>query len=76
MTSIVNTEPAEVVDGPGDGVVNQRSAEVCLNWQNEQQSAFSSRKFPGVSHVDMVKNSNVLQVSLCFFLLHLLGSYM
>ena len=34
----LNTEPAEVVDAPGGVVVNLRSAEVCLNWQNEQQS--------------------------------------
>ena len=37
----LNTEPAKVVDGPGDVVVNPRSADVCLNWQNEQQSWFS-----------------------------------
>ena len=43
----LNTEPAEVVDAPGGVVVNLRSAEVCLNWQNEQQSWFSCWRLPG-----------------------------
>ena len=51
-----------VMYGLGDGTVNNISLEVCLNWAaNTNNSGFQSRAFPGVHHVDMVKNTRVLQ---------------
>ena len=51
-----------VIKGLGDGLVNKISLEVCLNWAaSTNSSGFQSRAFPGVNHIDIVKNSRVLQ---------------
>ena len=42
----LNSEPAEVADEPGDGVVNQRSAEVCLSWQMSSRVHSLAESFP------------------------------
>ena len=55
------TQEPTVVMGSGDGTVNKVSLEVCLRWANGTNSTgFQSRTFPGVIHIDMVKNTEVL----------------
>ena len=55
------TQTPTVINGTGDGVVNKVSLEVCLRWANSANSTgFQYRAFPGVEHVDMVKNTEVL----------------
>ena len=50
-----------VITGLGDGTANQASLEMCLNWTaSTNSSGFQSRAFPGVDHIDMVKNIQVL----------------
>eukprot|EP00731_Ephydatia_muelleri_P005234 Em0002g1410a len=56
-----DSAPSQVIKGDGDGTVNRRSAEVCLKWKTQQQQPFGSSAFPGVDHVKMVKDSNVLR---------------
>ena len=52
------TQAPEVIWGSGDGTANKASLEVCLMWANN--TGFQSRAFPGVEHVNMVKNTEVL----------------
>ena len=53
-------EPTEI-NGTGDGLLNKVSLEVCLRWANSTNSTgFQSRAFPGVEHIDIVKNKDVL----------------
>ena len=55
------TQTPTVINGTGDGVVNNASLEVCLRWANSTNSTgFQSRAFPGVEHVDIVMNTDVL----------------
>ena len=55
------TQRPTVIKGSGDGTVNKVSLEVCLRWANSTNSTgFQSRAFPGVVHIDMVKNTEVL----------------
>ena len=51
-----------IIMGSGDGTVNKVSLEVCLRWANSTNNGtgFQSRAFPGVKHIDMVKNTEVL----------------
>lgn len=56
-----DSSPTQVIKGDGDGVVNLRSAEVCLKWKTRQQQPFGSSAFPGVDHVKMVMDSDVLR---------------
>ncbi|KAL5505571.1 hypothetical protein EMCRGX_G007026, partial [Ephydatia muelleri] len=56
-----DSAPSQVINGDGDGTVNRRSAEVCLKWKTQQQQPFGSSAFPGVDHLKMVKDSNVLR---------------
>ena len=48
----------KVLNGSGDDTVNKASLEVCLRWANI--TGFKYRAFPGVKHIDMVKNTEVL----------------
>jgi lysophospholipase-3 len=60
-SDVASSNPS-VINGLGDGTVNEISLEVCLNWNaSTNSSGFQSRAFPGVEHVDMVKNGGVLQ---------------
>ena len=47
-----------VINGTGDGTANKAGLEVCLKWANN--TGFQSRAFPGVDHIEMVKNTEVL----------------
>ena len=51
----------EIMRGDGDGTVNLRSSEVCLQWSQEQSQPFFSQTFPGVLHGQMVVDETVLQ---------------
>ena len=62
LSDNINTLPSQVIKGPGDGVVNLRSLEVCLKWKKDQKYTFSSRQFSGINHMEMVNNATVLQV--------------
>ena len=62
LSDNINTVPSQVIKGPGDGVVNLRSLEVCLKWEKEQKYSFLSRQFSGVHQSEMVRNATVLQV--------------
>ncbi|KAK9294345.1 hypothetical protein QLX08_011015 [Tetragonisca angustula] len=50
----------QLISGDGDGTVNLRSLEGCKYWQNKQKRKVYSQVFPGVNHMDILKNSNVL----------------
>ena len=52
---------ATVNNGDGDGTVNRRSAEVCLQWGTTQQQKFVSKKFKEIDYTSIVKNVNVLK---------------
>ena len=55
------TEKPTVIMGSGDGVVNNVSLEVCLRWANSTTGhKFQYHAFPGVDHLNMVKNTSVL----------------
>ena len=55
------TQRPTIIKGSGDGTVNKVSLEVCLRWANSTNATgFQSRAFPGVEHIDMVKNTEVL----------------
>ena len=49
-----------VTTGNGDGVVNSRSSEVCLNWKN-QTAPFLSRAFMNVDHNEIKKDKDVMK---------------
>lgn len=50
----------QLIPGDGDGTVNLRSLEGCKYWQNKQKCKVYPQVFPGVNHMDILKNSNVL----------------
>lgn len=50
----------QLIPGDGDGTVNLRSLEGCKYWQNKQKQRVYSQVFPGVNHMDILRNSNVL----------------
>ena len=55
------TQTPTVINGTGDGLLNIVSLEVCLRWANSTNSTgFQFHAFPGVEHVDIVKNDVVL----------------
>ena len=49
----------EIIMGDGDGTVNIRSSEVCLQWANGR-STFKSKTFSGVDHLSIVQDEEVL----------------
>ena len=59
-SSFPDVDP-EVVYGDGDSVVNLLNSEICLGWSQQQSQLFESRRFPGVSHLQMVANQTVLE---------------
>ena len=49
-SDVASSNPS-VINGLGDGTVNEISLEVCLNWNaSTNSSGFQSRAFPGVEH--------------------------
>lgn len=57
-TSIDGTP--QLISGDGDGTVNLRSLEGCKHWQGKQKQKVYSQAFPGVDHMDILRNNNVL----------------
>lgn len=57
-TSIEGTP--QLIPGDGDGTVNLRSLEGCKYWQGKQKQKVYSQVFPGLNHMDILKNNNVL----------------
>ena len=54
-------DPA-VTNGDGDGSVNTKSSEVCLQWaKNNGDQSFESMTFKSVAHLAMVKDDRVLR---------------
>ncbi|XP_043288690.1 phospholipase A2 group XV-like [Venturia canescens] len=50
----------QLITGDGDGTVNARSLEGCLHWQNQQKQKIYHETFPGVNHMEILRNSVVL----------------
>lgn len=50
----------QLVPGDGDGTVNLRSLEGCKYWQGKQKQKVYSQTFPGVDHMEILRNINVL----------------
>ncbi|XP_031846940.1 lysosomal phospholipase A and acyltransferase [Nomia melanderi] len=50
----------QLLPGDGDGTVNLRSLEACKQWQGKQKQKIYSQVFPGVNHMDILRNPNVL----------------
>lgn len=50
----------ELITGDGDGTVNLRSLEGCLYWQNKQKEKIYHQGFPGVNHMNILRNIDVL----------------
>lgn len=48
----------EIINGDGDGTVNRVSADVCLDWSENEN--FFAEVFPGVTHTSMVKDNDVV----------------
>ncbi|XP_076280016.1 lysosomal phospholipase A and acyltransferase [Lasioglossum baleicum] len=50
----------QLLPGDGDGTVNLRSLEACKNWQGKQKQKVYTQGFPGVDHMNILRNPNVL----------------
>ncbi|CAK9805558.1 Phospholipase A2 group XV [Anthophora quadrimaculata] len=50
----------QLISGDGDGTVNLRSLEGCKHWQGKQKRKIYSQVFPGVNHMNILKNTDVL----------------
>lgn len=57
-TSVGDTP--QLIPGDGDGTVNLRSLEGCKYWQGKQKQKVYSQTFPGVDHMNILRNINVL----------------
>ena len=50
----------QLIPGDGDGTVNLRSLEGCLHWQGKQKQKIYHKGFPGIDHMNILKNSSIL----------------
>jgi len=50
----------EVVFGDGDGTVNRKSLEECIQWKDHPVHDFGYRVFPDTGHVEMIKTDGVI----------------
>ncbi|XP_014208657.1 group XV phospholipase A2-like [Copidosoma floridanum] len=50
----------ELIFGDGDGSVNKKSLEGCLDWIDKQSQEIYYRSFPHVDHYGMLRNENIL----------------
>lgn len=50
----------QLVPGDGDGTVNLRSLQGCKYWRGKQKRNVYSQAFPGVNHMDILRNTSVL----------------
>lgn len=50
----------QLIPGNGDGTVNARSLEGCLHWQGKQKQRIYHQPFPGVNHMEILRNGSVL----------------
>lgn len=53
-------EYPKLVLGEGDGTVNSRSLTGCLHWQDKQKQKIYHQEFPGVDHMQILRNDGVL----------------
>lgn len=51
----------QLIPGDGDGTVNLRSLEGCLHWEGKQKQKVYHQGFPGVDHMGILKNLNILK---------------
>lgn len=51
----------QLIPGDGDGTVNLRSLKGCLYWQTKQKQKIYHRGFPGVDHMDILRNLDILK---------------
>lgn len=51
----------QLIPGDGDGTVNLRSLEGCLHWEGKQKQKVYHQGFPGVDHMGILKNSDILK---------------
>ncbi|XP_053985696.1 phospholipase A2 group XV-like [Hylaeus volcanicus] len=57
-TSIEGTP--KLLPGDGDGTVNLRSLEGCKHWKGQQKQKVYSQGFPGIDHMDILRNVKVV----------------
>ncbi|XP_076245161.1 lysosomal phospholipase A and acyltransferase [Calliopsis andreniformis] len=57
-TSIDGTP--QLIPGDGDGTVNLRSLEGCKHWSGKQKQKVYAQAFPGVDHMNILRNASVL----------------
>ncbi|XP_033208976.1 group XV phospholipase A2-like [Belonocnema kinseyi] len=50
----------QLIPGDGDGTVNLRSLEGCLHWQGKQKQKIYHKGFPGIDHMNILKNTSIL----------------
>ena len=50
----------KIINGNGDGTVNNNSLLACERWKTQQTYSVTLKAFDNVEHVDMVKNSDVI----------------
>ena len=60
--NISNASSAVIINGLGDGLVEDLATGVCLRWRNEQQN-FTYQAVPNVNHGALLSDMSVLQVS-------------
>ncbi|XP_017853826.1 group XV phospholipase A2-like [Drosophila busckii] len=54
-------ETPKLVMGVGDGTVNQRSLRACQHWVGYTQSPIANLALPGVDHMSILNNNDVLR---------------
>lgn len=47
--------------GNGDGTVNSRSLEACLQWTTQQKQTIVAKEFPGADHMSILADVNVIE---------------
>ena len=53
--------PVKMIEGNGDGTVNDRSLESCHLWKDKQALPVVMKSFPNVTHSEMVSDKGVLE---------------
>ncbi|KAG1693156.1 Group XV phospholipase A2 [Nymphon striatum] len=54
-----DTLPSAIIFGDGDGTVNRQSLELCKQWPLYQNEKFFHRTYPGVSHIELIKDQQI-----------------
>jgi lysophospholipase-3 len=50
----------QLISGDGDGTVNLRSLKGCTYWNTKQKQKIYYQSFPGINHMEILRNSTVL----------------